>query len=75
MDSISKSLAHGESEPSGQVIFSYVDGFVWASWPGAVCMVRVGEYQMVTAAMEDFLAQRDVADRLLNRASSTPSGC
>jgi hypothetical protein len=34
-----------------EVIFSFVDGFVWLSWPGAVSKVRVGGYENVTTAM------------------------
>jgi hypothetical protein len=67
------SAASNDGEPNGQVIFSYLDGFVWASWPGAVSIVRVGEYEMVTAAMQDFLAQCDDGERLLNQTSSGSS--
>ena len=58
-------------EPNSEVIFSFTDGFVWASWPGAVSMVRVGRYETVTASMRDFLAQCDVGERL---AKATPAG-
>jgi hypothetical protein len=64
MSSELHSAASNDGEPNGQVIFSYLDGFVWASWPGAVSMVRVGEYEMVIAAMQDFLAQCEVGERL-----------
>ena len=58
------------------VIFSYVDGFVWLSWPGSVSMVRVGEYQAVATAMQDFMAQCELAERLeraTNNSISDPS--
>jgi hypothetical protein len=51
-------------EPNSEVIFSLMEGFVWASWPGAVSIVRVGRYQAVTASMRDFLAQCEVGERL-----------
>ena len=59
------------SKPSGEVIFSFVDGFVWLSWPGAVSAVRVGEYQAVTDAMRDFLSQCEIGDRLVNGTSKS----
>lgn len=62
-----------EGEPSDAVIFSFVDGFVWASWPGAVAMVRVGGYEAVTTAMRDFLGQCEVAERLANAAPGSAS--
>ena len=54
----------------GDVIFSFVDGFVWASWPGAVSVVRVGDYEAVIAAMRDFLAQCELGERLANGTSN-----
>jgi hypothetical protein len=56
------------SEPNGDVIFSFVEGFVWASWPGAVSMVRLGRYETVLAAMHDFAAQSELGERLVNGA-------
>lgn len=53
-----------DRDPSGDVIFSFVDGYVWASWPGSVSMVRVGGYEAAKTAMLDFLAQCEVAERL-----------
>ena len=50
------------------VIFSFVDGFVWASWPGTDSVVRIGRYETVLAAMHDFVAQCELGDRLLNGA-------
>ena len=44
------------------VIFSYIDGYVWMSWAGAVATVRVGQYQAATAGMRDFLAQSELAN-------------
>jgi hypothetical protein len=54
-------------DPNGDVIFSFIDGFVWASWPGGDSMVRIGRYETVLAAMHDFVAQCELGDRLLNR--------
>lgn len=54
---------------SGDVFFSFVDGFVWASWPGGSQMVKVGRYDAATAAMRDFLAQCELGDRLANGVS------
>ena len=59
------------------VIFSFVDGFVWASWPGAVSRVRVGGYEIVTAAMREFLAQCELGERLgtaTHESASAQSG-
>ena len=53
-----------------EVIFSLVDGSVWASWPGAPARVRLGEYQGVASMMRDFLAQCEIAERLLDHNSS-----
>ena len=59
--------------PKGHVIFSCIDNFVWASWPGAVSMVRVGGYEAVTAAMREFLAQGELGERLANGTPRTTS--
>jgi hypothetical protein len=56
---------------SGDVVFSFIDGFVWLSWPGAVSMVRVGEYDTVRASMRDFLAQCELGERLANGKSAS----
>ena len=55
-----------------EVIFSFVDGFVWASWPGGVSMVRVGRYEAVTASMRDFLAQCELGERLTSTTPEPP---
>lgn len=54
-----------KDDSMGQV-FSLVDGFVWASWPGTVFKVRMGTYEIVTAMMGDFLAQCALGERLAN---------
>jgi hypothetical protein len=64
--SITSSAGYDPADLEGEVIFSFVDGFVWASWPGTVATVRVGGYGSVTAAMRDFLAQGELGDRLAN---------
>ena len=52
------------TEPNEDIIFSFVDGFVWASWPGTISLVRLGRYETVTAMMQDFLAQCELGERL-----------
>lgn len=61
--------ANGWDDKSDGVIFSYVDGFVWASWPGAGPKLRLGRYGTVTAEMNDFLAQCELGEKL---AHATP---
>ena len=51
---------------SGDLIISYIDGFVWMSWPGTESKVKVGPYESVVPAMRDFVAQCDLGERLLN---------
>ena len=46
------------------VVFSYIDGFVWLTWPGAVEVRRVGKYEAVMESMKDFLAQSELGERL-----------
>ena len=53
-----------KSEPRGDVIFSLVDGYVWASWPGASATVKLGTYFEVSTMMRDFLAQSALGERL-----------
>ena len=53
-------------DEKGEVIFSFVNGFVWASWPGAAAIVRIGGYEATTTAMRDFLAQCELGERLGN---------
>ncbi len=61
-------------DPDSDVIFSFLDGFVWASWPGAASMIRMGRYDAAIAAMRDFLAQCELGDRLANGTTkSAPS--
>ena len=48
------------------VIFSSLDGYVWASWPNAEGAVRLGRSTVVTAMMLDFIAQEELARRLAN---------
>ena len=62
------------NEPNDNIVFSYIDGFVWLSWPGAPAAVRVGTCHAATAAMRDFLAQCELGERLANaRSPSAPS--
>lgn len=50
-----------------EVIFSLIDGAVWASWPGKAPQIRLGEYEGVKAMMHDFLDQSALAERLAAR--------
>ena len=55
---------------TGAIIFSLIDGFVWACWPGTSASVRLGDHEPVIAMMRDFLAQCDLGERL----AKGPSG-
>jgi hypothetical protein len=46
------------------VIFSLVDGYVWACWPGTSGSVRLGIDKEVIEGMEGFLAQCALGERL-----------
>lgn len=50
--------------PEAQIVFSLADGYVWASFPGAVASVRLGTCEAVTTMMGDFLAQCALGERL-----------
>lgn len=65
---------HEDGISRDAVVFSFLEGFVWASWPGTVSMVRVGSLETAKAAMMDFLAQCEVAERLAKaRPYSVPA--
>jgi hypothetical protein len=51
------------------VVFSLADGYVWASWPGASGMVKLGRHEHVMAMMRDYLAQSVVGERLTRRGA------
>ena len=53
--------------PEDAIIFSLLDGYVLASWPGTDASVRLGRHDKVAAMMEDFLAQ-DALGRRLERS-------
>jgi len=55
----------GDDESAGGVLFSLDRGQVWASWYGRVPRVLLGSREKVSGMMEDFLAQEEVARRLL----------
>jgi len=57
------SFSHG-SEPGLEIIFSSLDGYVWASWPETNATVRLGRHEMVAAMMQDFLDQDSLGKRL-----------
>jgi hypothetical protein len=50
--------------PEDAIIFSLLDGYVLASWPGTDASVRLGRHEMVAAMMKDFLAQDELGKRL-----------
>jgi hypothetical protein len=43
----------------GSIVFSLVNGTVWASWPGSGPSLELGSRHSVTYMMRDFLAQCD----------------
>ena len=49
------------------IIFSLRDDVVWASWPGKHGYVELGPIDVVIYMMRDFLAQCEVAERLVHR--------
>ena len=51
--------------PELEIIFSFAEGYVWASWPGTSASVRLGPYKAVTTMMSDFLAQCILGERLM----------
>jgi len=65
-----KRLADETGGPWPGVVFSLIDGFVWASWPGTLTTIRLGPCETVTPMMRDFLAQSEVGERLLNGTSA-----
>jgi hypothetical protein len=54
------------SETHGNVIFSLVDGNVWASWPDSSAAIKLGSYYQVSTCMRDFLAQSALGDQLIS---------
>jgi hypothetical protein len=59
-----------EGDPELEIIFSSRDGYVWASWQDAEVSVRLGRHDMVTAMMQDFLAQDALGQRLAIRPTA-----
>jgi hypothetical protein len=57
-------MATSNEPVTSAIIFSLVDGFVWACWPGTSASVRLGDHEPVIEMMRDFLAQCDLGDRL-----------
>ena len=62
-------MSPAEEPVAGSVVFSLIDGKVWASWLGANGSVMLGSHAEVTYMMRDFLAQCDIGERLISRAS------
>jgi len=57
-------------ERNDNIVFSYIDGHVWMSWPGAVAVVTMGTYEAATAAMQGFLAQCELGAHLAKGPSA-----
>jgi hypothetical protein len=55
----------GDDESAGGILFSLDQGQVWASWYGRGPRVLLGSREKVSGMMQDFLAQGEVAKRLL----------
>jgi hypothetical protein len=55
----------GADETAGGVLFSLDEGEVWASWHGRGPRVLLGSREKVSVMMKDFLAQGEIAKRLL----------
>ena len=53
-----------DQAPEEAIIFSLLDGYVLASWPGTDASVRLGRHELVAAMMQDFLAQDALGKRL-----------
>ena len=53
------------------VVFSLAGGFVWASWPGTEASVKLGEYEAVSAMMQDFLDQNALGERMERNAAKS----
>ena len=58
------------SYPEQEIIFSSRDGYVWVSWPGTSAAMRLGRSALVAYMIKDFLAQEDLATRLMVHAPS-----
>lgn len=54
----------GADETAGGIVFSLEKGQVWASWYGQGPPKLLGSHRKVSAMMEDFLAQSELAKRL-----------
>jgi hypothetical protein len=52
------------------VVFSLLDGLVWASWPGKDISVELGHCSVVADVMRDFLAQCELGERLADRKTA-----
>jgi len=55
------------------VVFSLEAGQAWASWYGSHSWVRLGPEREVAEMMRDFLAQRELAERLDRKFAEMPS--
>lgn len=57
-------LPGDDNGPEEEIVFSSMDGFVWASWPQTNATIRLGRHDLVAAMMQDFLAQDSLGRRL-----------
>jgi hypothetical protein len=57
-------LGHSLDSPAG-LIFSLDRGEAWASWYGSGASIRLGPQEEVAAMMEDFLAQLELGEHLI----------
>ena len=67
MTASNASTAPSGNDPGLGIIFSSLDGYVWASWPDSNATIRLGRHEVVAAMMRDFLAQDSLGKRLDRR--------
>jgi len=63
-------MSAGDPPLTDTIIFSMVDGAVWASWPGKRASVELGHSDAVTYMMRDFLAQYELGERMSRRTGT-----
>jgi hypothetical protein len=68
-----RALTDPINEASEGIVFSQEGGQVYASWYGGRSFVPIGPEGEVSRMMEDFLAQREVGERLASQALTNRS--
>ena len=63
-------MAEDNLAAAGRIDFSLEAGIVRASWPGRDGSIELGDYETVSEAMRDFLAECAIGDRLTSGKSS-----